>query len=68
MSNNAPLPVAGASASASVQEAAFSNDDRVHFSRETGTWRLENDDGTELEYDSTKGWVPVVSAKLLRRW
>jgi HIV Tat-specific factor 1 len=66
MSNNAP-PSAVAGASASAQAAAFSEDDRVHFSRETGTWRLENDDGTELEYNSTKGWVPVVSAKPLRR-
>jgi len=61
MSNNAPPPDASAS--------GFFDDDRVHFSKETGTWRLENEDGTELEYDSTKSqWVQVVSAKLLRCW
>lgn len=34
---------------------------RVYFSKETNTWRLEQDDGTELEYDAAKGaWLPVV--------
>ncbi|KAJ8597493.1 hypothetical protein M405DRAFT_724156 [Rhizopogon salebrosus TDB-379] len=66
MSNNAP-PSAVAGASASAQAAAFSEDDRVHFSRETGTWRLENDDGTELEYNSTKGWVPVLDEELVKK-
>jgi hypothetical protein len=37
-------------------------DERMYFSRETGTWRLEGDDGNEMEYDTAKAaWVPVVS-------
>jgi hypothetical protein len=33
----------------------------TYFSRESGTWRLETDDGNEMEYDATKNiWVPVV--------
>lgn len=68
MSNDAP-PSAAAGASASAQAAAFANDDRIHFSRETETWRLENEDGTELEFDSVKGaWVPVVSVNFVGRW
>ncbi|KAG1900612.1 uncharacterized protein F5891DRAFT_1032850 [Suillus fuscotomentosus] len=67
MSNDAP-PSAAAGASASAQAAAFANDDRIHFSRETGTWRLENEDGTELEFDSAKGvWVPVLDEELIKK-
>lgn len=40
----------------------FAADDRVHFSKETGTWRFEQEDGAELEYDTSKSqWLPVVS-------
>jgi HIV Tat-specific factor 1 len=39
----------------------FANDPRLHFSRETNSWRFEDDDGTEMEWDVTKkAWVPVV--------
>jgi hypothetical protein len=39
----------------------FPDDPRLHFSKETNTWRYEADDGTEMEWDTTKsGWVPVV--------
>lgn len=42
----------------------FADDDRVHFSKETGTWRFEQEDGAELEYDTTKSqWLPVVSQR-----
>jgi HIV Tat-specific factor 1 len=43
--------------------------DRIYFSKTSNTWRLEQDDGTELEYDSAKSsWVPLVSGvSLLRR-
>lgn len=55
-------PSALAGSSPAAQEAAFADDPRVHFDRASGTWRLENDDGSELEYDAAKGaWVPVVS-------
>jgi HIV Tat-specific factor 1 len=33
----------------------------VYFNKETNTWRLEQDDDSELEYDAAKGlWLPVV--------
>jgi HIV Tat-specific factor 1 len=45
-----------------VPTAGFTDDDRVYFSKETETWRYENDDGAEMEYDPAKSsWVPVVS-------
>jgi len=54
----------------------FEADPRVSWSRLTGKWALEADDGTEFEYDEgIKRWVPVVcfSPRLavwivLRRW
>lgn len=37
---------------------------RIYFSKTSGTWRLEQDDGSELEYDETKGtWIPLVRSK-----
>jgi hypothetical protein len=56
------LPSTAAGSSAEVQAAVFADDDRIHFSTETGTWRLEQEDGSELEYDTNKAqWFPVVS-------
>lgn len=55
------VPSTAPGSSAEVQAAAFAADDRIHFSKETNTWRFEQEDGTELEYDATKGtWVPLV--------
>lgn len=55
-------PTIAAGSSAQAQAAAFADDSRVHFDRQAGTWRLEDDDGNEMEYDAAKGaWVPVVS-------
>lgn len=52
------------SAAASSAADLFAADDRVHFSKETGTWRFEQEDGTELEYDTTTSqWVLVVSER-----
>ncbi|KAF9227486.1 hypothetical protein BS17DRAFT_806604 [Gyrodon lividus] len=66
MSNAPPSTAAGSSAA--VQAAVFAADDRIHFSKETGTWRLEQEDGSELEYDANKGqWLPVVDEELLRK-
>ncbi|TFY69802.1 hypothetical protein EVG20_g2984 [Dentipellis fragilis] len=66
--SSAPLPSAVAGSSAESQAAAFASDPRVHFDQQSGTWRLENDDGSELEYDAAKGsWVPVVDEELLKR-
>lgn len=56
MSNFPPSATAGSLA------GVFADDDRVHFSKETGTWRFEQEDGSEFEYDTIKSqWVPVVS-------
>ncbi|CCM05704.1 uncharacterized protein FIBRA_07936 [Fibroporia radiculosa] len=58
-------PPAVAGSTAAQQEAAFADDPHVHFDRASGTWRFENDDGSELEYDAAKGaWVPLVSATI----
>lgn len=62
MSDSAAPPSAiAAGSSAEAQAAAFADDPRVHFDRQAGTWRFEDDDGNEMEYDAAKGaWVPVV--------
>ena len=58
---SAAPPAAAAGSPAAAQAALFAEDPRVHFDRSTGTWRFEQDDGSELEYDATKAaWVPVV--------
>ena len=60
--DGAPPAALASGSSAEAQAAAFADDPRVHFDRQAGTWRFEQDDGTELEYDGAKGaWVPVVS-------
>ena len=65
MTDSPAPPTAAIGSSAEAQAAAFAADDRIHFDRTTGTWRLEDDDGNEMEYDAGKGaWVPVVSAIL----
>ncbi|KAH8828455.1 hypothetical protein DL96DRAFT_1669516 [Flagelloscypha sp. PMI_526] len=47
---------------------SFADDPRVYFSRDSGTWRIEQDDGTELEYDTSKSaWVPVLDDDLVKR-
>lgn len=62
MSESYAPPTTEAGSSAEAQAAAFAADDRIHFDRTAGTWRLEDDDGNEMEYDATKGvWVPLVS-------
>ena len=46
---------------ASTIPQGFADDPRLHFSKETNTWRYEADDGSEMEWDTSKnGWVPVV--------
>ncbi|KAH9895132.1 hypothetical protein C8Q73DRAFT_693187 [Cubamyces lactineus] len=69
MSTSESLPPAAlaSGSSAEDQAAAFANDPRVHFDRTAGTWRFEQDDGTELEYDAAKGaWVPVLDEDLVK--
>ena len=56
----APAVLASGS-SAEAQAAAFANDPRVHFDKAANTWRFEQDDSTELEYDAAKGaWIALV--------
>jgi hypothetical protein len=44
------------------ESVSFAEDPRAFFNKATGTWRLEDDDGSEFEYDQAKGiWVPLVS-------
>ena len=68
-----PPPSAGANSTPESQAALFASDPRIHYSRESGTWRLEHEDGSELEYDAAKGtWVALVGtsyiASKLTRW
>lgn len=59
--NQLPPTTLAAGSSAEVQAAAFADDDRIHFDRTAGTWRYEDEEGNEMEYDATKGaWAPLV--------
>ncbi|KAI0696724.1 hypothetical protein BC835DRAFT_1271448 [Cytidiella melzeri] len=67
MSDAYAPPTALAGSSAAAQAAAFAEDERIHFDRTAGTWRFEDDDGNEMEYDADKGvWVPVLSEDLVK--
>ncbi|KAI9068269.1 hypothetical protein FKP32DRAFT_1562102 [Trametes sanguinea] len=67
MAESAPPAALASGSSAEDQAAAFANDPRIHFDRTAGTWRFEQDDGTELEYDAAKGaWVPVLDEDLVK--
>jgi len=57
-----PLPTeVGGGPSFPTTREEFEADPRVSWSRLTGKWLLEADDGTEFEYDEgIKRWVPVV--------
>ncbi|TFK75460.1 hypothetical protein BDN72DRAFT_832339 [Pluteus cervinus] len=66
--SSAPPPSALAGSSAEAQAAAFADDPRIYFDKETETWRYEQDDGTEMEYDGAKGtWVPLLDEEVIRR-
>lgn len=44
---------------------SFATDPRVHYDQRANKWAFEDDDGTEMEWDPTRGaWVPVVSNSL----
>ncbi|KAL0956589.1 hypothetical protein HGRIS_002727 [Hohenbuehelia grisea] len=61
-------PTAAAGSSAEAQAAAFADDPRVYFDKASKTWRYEADDGSEQEYDASKGaWVPVVDEDLVKQ-
>ena len=43
----------------------WGTDDRISFSKETGKYVQEDDDGSEMEYNSKlKAWMPVVHSPL----
>lgn len=47
-------------------EEEFREDPRVSFSRLSGKWTLEADDGAEYEYDEgLRRWIPVVCIPLV---
>lgn len=56
-----PPPSGGVNSSPQDLAALFAADPRIHYSRESGTWRLENEDGSELEYDGKGNWVALVN-------
>ncbi|KAF5348626.1 hypothetical protein D9758_006852 [Tetrapyrgos nigripes] len=67
MTSNPP-PTAIAGAPAASLPAHFADDPRVYFSKDTNTWRYEEEDGTEMEYDAAKGsWVPLVDEELIKK-
>ena len=56
-----PLLTASSSSTTTTGELSFAEDPRAFYNKETGTWRLEDDDGNEFEYDQVKGaWLPLV--------
>ena len=64
-----PILAASSSSTTTVGELSFAEDPRAFYNKETGTWRLEDDDGNELEYDQTKGaWIPLVSKSPPSGW
>ncbi|KAG8863479.1 hypothetical protein FRB96_008219 [Tulasnella sp. 330] len=47
--------------------ASFASDPRVYFNKVANRWQFEDDDGTEMEWDTTKAaWVPVIDEELLK--
>ena len=56
-----PFPTASSSSTTTTGEISFAEDPRAFYNKETGTWRLEDDDGNEFEYDQSKAsWIPLV--------
>ncbi|CAE6508648.1 unnamed protein product [Rhizoctonia solani] len=48
-------------------QAQFASDPRIHFSKETGAWHFEADDGQEMQWDANKNvWVEVVDDEMVK--
>ncbi|CUA66762.1 Splicing factor U2AF-associated protein 2 [Rhizoctonia solani] len=48
-------------------QAQFASDPRIHFSKETGAWHYEADDGREMQWDANKNvWVEVVDDDMVK--
>ncbi|CDZ97859.1 Transcription elongation factor TAT-SF1 [Phaffia rhodozyma] len=59
-------PSAAGSAGA-TSNAAFSTDPRVHFSRLSGKWEFEDDDGNEFEWSEVvNSWVPILDEEIIK--
>ncbi|KAJ7346609.1 hypothetical protein DFH08DRAFT_924451 [Mycena albidolilacea] len=68
MSSSSGPPPSAAGSSAEALTDAFANDDRIYLEKTSNTWRYEEEDGTEMEYDAVKGtWVPLVDEELVKR-
>ncbi|KAG9038049.1 hypothetical protein FRB95_002977 [Tulasnella sp. JGI-2019a] len=47
--------------------ATFASDPRVYFNKVDSRWQFEDDDGTEMEWDTAKhAWVPIIDDELLK--
>ncbi|KAF7288638.1 RRM domain-containing protein [Mycena chlorophos] len=62
-----PPPSLSAGLSAQAIADAFAGHERIYFDRDSNTWRYEESDGTEMEYDGATGkWVALVGEEQLR--
>ncbi|KAF8504242.1 hypothetical protein BU17DRAFT_58244 [Hysterangium stoloniferum] len=62
-----PPPKAAITATFDEQAASFSSDERIHFSKATGTWQFEDTDGTEMEWDASKAlWVRLIDEEAVK--
>jgi len=62
-----PPPKAAIAATFEEQAASFGSDERIHFSKATGTWQFEDTDGTEMEWDALKAvWVSLVDEEAVK--
>ncbi|KAL7416426.1 hypothetical protein BDY24DRAFT_379710 [Mrakia frigida] len=53
--------------SAEDMAAAFASDPRVHFSKTSGKWEYEDEEGREFEWSNFgKNWVPIVDDEMIR--
>ena len=60
------VPAGPGMSSFPTTEADLRSDPRVAFSRLSGKWTLEADDGSEYEYDGAlRRWIPVVCIPLV---
>ncbi|KAJ7045509.1 hypothetical protein C8F04DRAFT_1065051 [Mycena alexandri] len=67
MSSTAPKPAAAGSSAQALADT-FASDDRIYLEKTSNTWRYEEEDGTEMEYDAAKAiWVPLVDEDLVKR-
>ncbi|CAK5265610.1 unnamed protein product [Mycena citricolor] len=65
--SSVPPPAASGSSEQALSEA-FASDERIYLEKSTNTWRYEETDGTEMEYDTVKGkWFPLLGEELLQQ-